>query len=199
MFTEVDVLVYVIILLSTLTAFMRGIATDFLSLVVWFGTGFLTFYFYPTFDPITDGLFVSPTAGNFVAVIFVFFICYFIFTSIKNILLASLGLWKRGVFDRTLGLGFGIFKGLFIVSFIHFLLVLAVGGNEPSWLKEGDTYDTTHAGSKYIESIFGSMVSYNDIKPDDRFDNVVKTVNEQGTVVKEEVLEATGSGNETDE
>ena len=158
MFTEFDVLVTVIITAFTLIAFMRGFVKDLLSFASWFGAAILTVYFYPFAASHIDSLFKSPIAVSIAASASIYISSMIVFTIISTIILKSMGEHRKGAVDRSLGVVFGLLKGVFLVSLIHYCIVL-VAEKEPEWLKEGETYKITRSGYEFLEEHTGDSIS----------------------------------------
>lgn len=152
MFTEFDVLVSVIILISTIISFMNGIAKDLLSLVGWVGAAAVTLLFFPFAASLMDELFRSSRVVNIAAVIIVYVIALAGISVINSMILDNLREFRLGPVDRSMGAVFGLFKGVVIVSIIHFSII-TVAEKEPDWLAEGETYGLTSSGAGIIHNM----------------------------------------------
>lgn len=160
----VDYLVLGVIALSTLFAFIRGFIGSFLSLVGWIASIYLTYTTFPMLKPYMEAKIKNPiillVAGHTALLI-----GYLILFGIVNLLasMAVKGL-TSGMIDRSLGAGFGVIRGILIVSF-SFLLVstsfaIFTGTNEktndredetlPKWLTESKSYYFMKDGRDFI-------------------------------------------------
>lgn len=149
MFTYFDVIVSVIVIICTLTSYMRGFIRDALSLMVWFGAGLLTLLFFPFAADMFESVFRHSVVVSVVAVVIVYVIFLFILSIVNNLILSALSELRGGTFDKLLGIFFGIGKGFAIASLIHFSIAEIAGDSEPEWLI-GETYPLTEKGADVI-------------------------------------------------
>lgn len=157
MFTIFDVIICIVILLTSVVAFMRGGARDILSLAAWLAASFITVYFYPFLFSKTEVYFVSPLTASLVAIIPSFLASLIIFSIVSAAILGNLIGLKLGILDRTFGACLGFIKGLAIVSIVHFCIML-VAGSEPTWLASGQTYKLTHFGAEIVRDVALAVV-----------------------------------------
>jgi len=157
MFTEFDVFVCVIVVISTIMSFLRGFVKDFLGIVGWWGAAGITLVFYPYAASYTESLFRSSWLISVAAVIIVYIIALMFLSIINSMIIDNLREFRMGPVDRSFGMLFGLFKGLVIISVLHFTIV-TIAGNEPAWLKEGETFGLTEMGSDIIEDMFGDFI-----------------------------------------
>ncbi|CAL7960702.1 membrane protein required for colicin V production [Alphaproteobacteria bacterium] len=114
-----DILLIIIVLLSTLTAFNRGFIGAVLSLGGWVLSIILTYLIFPYLEPFlqkhTNGSeFLTFCIGYVGGLIF-----FLLFFAILNFIISmSLGSLVQGKFNKFLGACFGIFKGWLLISFL---------------------------------------------------------------------------------
>jgi membrane protein required for colicin V production len=117
--TVVDVLVVLVILVSAAYAIYRGLMRETLSIFAWVAAAFVTLRFFPNFRPLLRDL-VSP---NWLADLLVFAAMFLIVLVPLSFMSYRFGeSVKRsevGPVDRTLGLVFGVGRGLVIVGFAY--------------------------------------------------------------------------------
>ncbi len=154
MFTEFDVIVCVIILISVVGSFIRGAAKDTLTLLGYLFAAWATLFFQPYAAALTDPLFKSPQMVNVAAIILIFIASLLLISLFNAMLLDSLRDFCKTPVDRSLGLLLGLGKGLVIVSLMHFAIT-SIAGKEPGWLEAGETYDLTRKGSEMADSWLG--------------------------------------------
>lgn len=181
MFTEFDVIVCIILLITTITAMVRGAIKEVLSIVSWGGSAFLTIYFYPYSLSFTQEHFTSSAAGSIAAVVIVFIIALIFCSSIAAVINAGFGIAKEGGLDRTIGMVLGFIKGLMIVSAIHYIVYISSEDKEdPEWLQAGETYGLTKAGANIYDSRFKEFI-----------DNALKNIEKSRETDTEEIIEDT--------
>ncbi len=172
MFTLFDVIICVIILLTSVVAFMRGGARDMLSLISWVGAAILTIYFYPYLYSKIEGTFVSQTMNSLAAIVPSFIGFLIILSLISATILGSLVNVRLGILDRSFGAFVGFVKGLAIVSVLHFCIILMMG-EEPDWLRNGETYKLSHFGAEIVKDITTDLVLDDDtMKAEDSTENL---------------------------
>ena len=136
MLTAFDVGVAVLVLISAILATARGFTREILSLATWVGAAAVAAYLYfyqpnllnPYFAEELIGRIVLVGAGFLVSLI----ILHLITMRIADFVVDS----RIGPLDRTLGLIFGVARGVLIaVVAVIFLLWLIPGGQQP-WLQD---------------------------------------------------------------
>ena len=157
--TGLDILVLTLVAIGALLGFRRGFVAEALSLVAWaaaiaavkFGHG-----------PVTDILhgFMSSDSGASVLALVLLFAVTFV---VVKIVAQRMGDRTRrsilGPFDRMLGLGFGVLKGLlgstliFMAAAFASDMIRAEGQPRPEWMVEARTYPLLRAGSDAIVNL----------------------------------------------
>lgn len=176
--TMFDVVIISIILISSLLAFIKGFVSAVLSFTNWVVSFMLVIYATPVVAEWLSGVVDSEQTARVFASVLVF-ITSFIFFAILNgqiiRLVRSAGI---GSIDRTLGLAFGMVRGV-LIGVVIFLSV-NIGFNmlsadsekaSPEWLKEAKSYNLLQAAS-------GILVEY---IPDDKFQEAQDKIKEIGS------------------
>jgi len=149
-----DVIILIIIALSALLAFYRGLIKEVLSIVGWVLLTLAMIYLLPPLTPlfnkhIESGLMSGVAAAVFIFI--VFFIVWFIFT---GYITGKIRSSKLNLPDRFLGLFFGILRaGLLIV-----LMYIAVGWvvpykEQPDFLKKSKYYNIAGTFAQPLEDL----------------------------------------------
>ncbi len=160
-FTEFDVIVCVLMLVTAVMAFSRGFIRDSLRLVGYLAASFSTLALYPFTASIFSELFRSSLVTSAVAVIILFLLSLMVFSLFVNMMLDNMRELRMGPIDRTAGALFGLLKGWLIVSIIHygvFITYFFFDKEEPRWLVAGETYELTKKGSNMIDNWVGEEV-----------------------------------------
>jgi membrane protein required for colicin V production len=152
--TGLDIIVLIVIGGAAVLGFLRGFTTEVLAFLAWVLVVVAVKFFHAGLTALLTG--VIGTAGG--AAVFAFAVLagssYFGGRLIANSLGAQMRNSMLGPIDRALGVGFGVLKGLILVSMAFLVLVLVldtVGGgprHRPEWITRSVTYpllDTTSA------------------------------------------------------
>jgi len=134
----VDLGVVILILLSGFLAFMRGFTKEVLSVVGWVGAAFATLYLRVPLEPIVRR-YVSPTyIADPLTWIVIFLATLVTLSLLSHAIAARVRGSIMGPLDRSLGLLFGLGRGI-VVACIAFLLLawaMPVASDRPAWLRE---------------------------------------------------------------
>ena len=153
--SNLDVIILIIVALSALLAFYRGLIKEVLSIIGWVVLTILMIYVLPLLTPlfkthIESGVMSGVAAA--VTIFVVFFIIWFIFTASVTGKIRSLK--KLNLLDRLLGLFFGIMRaGLLVV-----LCYIAIGWvvpikEQPEFLTKSKYYNLAGTFAKPIENM----------------------------------------------
>ena len=152
MFTEIDIVVSLIITISVVFSFFRGFLKDFSSILVWVSTLFVTIVFYPYANVMIEDIIANEMVRNIVAIALLFLCAFICISIVTSIILGIFAGMRQNIIDRSFGMVLGFVKGVFIVSMLHFILVL-ISEEEPAKLKQGQTYAITNFGALLIKDI----------------------------------------------
>lgn len=191
--TYLDYAVVLILLFSTLFAFIRGFIGSFLSLGGWILAIYLSYTLFPAVKPLMEEKIKSPIiiivlghAGLLIGFLIVFGILNLLATSMVK------GM-TTGIIDRSLGGGFGVIRGCIIVSFMFLIISTGIsifnGVDQdkdakaevdamPKWLINSKSFPYMKEGGQVLSSFIPDSFYerfqevYNDISRksmDDRF------------------------------
>ena len=156
--SQFDVAVIIIILLSAVLAFLRGFIKETMVLAGWVAATAITIYAYPFALEIAGDMFKASKVVNISVLIGVFLVVLILISVINAMILDNLRTLRLGIFDRSLGFLFGIFRGVAIASVIHFAIVMLHNdGDGPKWLTEGETYNITLLGANLMKDYAGEI------------------------------------------
>ncbi len=152
--TALDIIIILIIGISTFMSLVRGFTREVLSLASWVAAAYSALFIGPLLTPIVSQyvtiIWLSTSlafGGIFLATLIV---CSILANKFSNRLQNS----SVGALDRTLGVIFGGLRGGLIVSLAYLLLLIILPRNEqPSWLTEARLYPLVQTGSAIILSI----------------------------------------------
>lgn len=159
-----DYAVIAIVVISTLFAFIRGFIGSFLSLVGWVVSIYLAYVCFPMVEPYIAAKVKSPIVVIIIGHALILIACLIAFGIFNIVATTAVKGLTSGIFDRTLGAAFGLFRGGIIVSFIFFVVYTSVtifsGNNQdqqaedtlPKWLTGAKSYGMLKEGSNILAS-----------------------------------------------
>jgi membrane protein required for colicin V production len=135
-FTIVDGVVAVVILLSAILAYSRGLVREAMAILGWVGAAFLAFLFAPQAQPLIKevpilGDFLGDSCelsiiASFAAVFAIALVIAALFTPLFSSVIQRTAL---GGIDQGLGFLFGVFRGLLLVAVAFIVYDRAVAAN----------------------------------------------------------------------
>jgi len=136
-FTLIDVLVVLVIILSTIYAAYRGFVNETLSIFAWAAAAFATLYFAPAIAPFLRARMSTPLVGTIVAYAGIFLVVLIPLSFISFRFSENVKNSPVGAVDRALGVVFGFVRGLAIVgvAYIVFSMFVPVH-NHPHWIRD---------------------------------------------------------------
>ena len=153
--SNLDVIILIIVALSALLAFYRGLIKEVLSIIGWVLLTILMIYVLPLLTPlfkdyIESGMMAGVAAS--VTIFVVFFILWFIFTAYVTGKIRSLK--KLNLLDRMLGLFFGIMRAALLVVLCYIAIGWVVPLEEqPEFLTKSRYYKLAGTFAEPIEKM----------------------------------------------
>ena len=153
--SNLDVIILIIVALSALLAFYRGLIKEVLSIIGWFLLTVIMVYILPLLTPmfkehIESGLMAGIAAS--ITVFVVFFIIWFIFTSYVSGKIRSLK--KLNFIDRFLGLFFGIMRAALLVVLCYIAIGWVIPAeDQPEFLTKSKYYNLAGTFAEPIEKM----------------------------------------------
>lgn len=152
--SNLDVIILIVIALSALLAFYRGLIKEVLSIVGWVLLTLVMIYLLPPLTPLFNKYIESGLMSGIAASIFVFvvfFILWFIFT---GYITGKIRSSKLNLPDRFLGLFFGILRACLLIVLIYIAIGWVVPYNEqPDFLKKSKYYNIAGSFAKPLENL----------------------------------------------
>ncbi|WP_207458434.1 CvpA family protein [Azospirillum sp. SYSU D00513] len=147
-----DLAVIVVLLLSALLAFTRGMVAEVLSVAAWIGAAFITLQALPYALPIARNYIQIEMAAYAAAAAGVFIVSLVVLTVLGRTV--SRGVQNSGLsaLDRTLGFMFGLVKGGILVSvaYLFFLWLVPNPAEHPQWLQAAKTRPMLGTGAEMV-------------------------------------------------
>jgi len=129
----VDLIIIVIIIISALISLVRGFVKESLSLASWILAGFIALRYFTPLADLLEPYIESPTIRTATGFA-ILFVSSLIVGAIINYM-ASQAVTKTGLTgtDKSLGVVFGVARGLLIVTLLVLLAGLTPMPSEPWW------------------------------------------------------------------
>ena len=156
--TALDVFVFLLLVGGAAVGFVRGFVHEVISLIAWLvGIAMLKLFHTQLWGGLENSFDTSPAAGAVLAFA-ILFVPSFV---LVKLLARSLGGRTRrspllGPFDRVLGGGFGLLKGLLGATLFFLLANLATDmvygpqADRPQWMTKSRTYPLLNASGRSI-------------------------------------------------
>ena len=111
----VDLLVLAIIAVSALLGLSRGLVREMLGLGSWLLAGYGAFVFGPQFMPVAERAIGNPDIADPAAYVLTFIALLIVFSLVANVIGRLVRVSVLGGVDRSLGLVFGLVRGVVIL------------------------------------------------------------------------------------
>jgi membrane protein required for colicin V production len=149
-----DLAVLAVVVLSAIFAFARGFVREALSILAWAGAALIT---YLSFDPvyrIVSGAIHTPLLAYVVDGAGVFLVSLIVLTIVTGYLARFVRSSALSPIDRTLGLLFGIARGVAVVCLAYLLLDVSVPKKDrPLWVNEARSTPFLHEGADLLRDV----------------------------------------------
>jgi membrane protein required for colicin V production len=152
--TWLDFLLLAIMLVSGMLAMIRGFLREVLSVAAWACAAIATVLLYDKLLPIAESNLGAGTIAK-VAVILGVFLLTLLIMSVITARISNMVLDSRiGALDRTLGLIFGLARGLLIVVVAFFLFSWFVPANKlPEGIRDAKSREALQATGAWLQSL----------------------------------------------
>ena len=167
MFTFLDFVFIVVVLLSSVFAYNGGLIQESISIAAWIGTVFLTKILFPFVEPKFANLFGSSSMFSAMsAYISVFVFLIMILSFVNKTFAIKLHKTNFGSIDKSLGFLFGFFRGIFImaVAYVVILWFIPNPNKRPDWVVDAKSKPILKVTSMFISSLLPSTSNFSEIK-----------------------------------
>ena len=135
-----DLAIIAIIALSAVFAFARGFVRETLSIAAWVGAAAITLYGFNMASKVIVRFVTTPLLADLVAGAGLFVIGLILLTIATGYLARFADGSALSPIDRTLGLIFGLVRGVVLVSAAYLLVDISLPQNEwPPWIRDAKT------------------------------------------------------------
>jgi membrane protein required for colicin V production len=132
-----DLAIIAVIALSAVFAFARGFVREALSIIAWVGAAVVTLYGFDRVYAYTARFVTSPLLADLIAGAGLFVVSLIVLTILTGYIARFVEGSSLSPIDRTLGLIFGLGRGLVLVSLAYLVVDISLPQNDrPTWIKE---------------------------------------------------------------
>ncbi len=150
-FTVVDLAVIGIIALSALLALARGAVREVLGLASWIGSIAVAFVAFERVRPLVTPHIQEPLIADAATLAVVFIVPFIAFKILASVIAGAVSASPLGPFDRLLGFGFGVLRGMLIVCAAYLVVSAFVPpARQPVWLRDARTLPQVQKGAALL-------------------------------------------------
>ncbi|HEY2444618.1 MAG TPA: CvpA family protein [Rhizomicrobium sp.] len=164
--TWVDLAVIGIVAISTILAVIRGFVRETLSIFSWVVAGLAALYFGPGATTLLRGHISTPMLAPVLAYAGIFLVLLVPLSFFSHRLSERVRRSAIGTLDRSLGIPFGILRGLALVGFVYLAFSLLVPlPAQPAWVKEARLLPLIQGSRDVLLSLVPSHDRHDEAKP----------------------------------
>ncbi|MBH64421.1 MAG: hypothetical protein CL569_18630 [Alphaproteobacteria bacterium] len=150
-FTVADVGVLVVLIISALLAFARGLIKETLSVVGWVGALFAVLYVFPVLQPFARDFIPVDILADAITGILIFLIALVAISIVSYAIAKRVRESSLNAIDRSLGFLFGVARGAVVVCIAYLVLVQLVPmSDHPNWIREAKSLETVELGANLL-------------------------------------------------
>ena len=149
-----DVAVVLVIVISGLLAFFRGLVHEVLAVISWIGAVLATLYGFSYARPYTTELISVPLIADMAAGTSIFLVTLILLSLLTNFVSRRIRSSALGPLDRSLGLVFGFLRGAVLIAVAWLLFTLVVPREDhPKWIAEAKVRPLVERSTVLLVSI----------------------------------------------
>jgi len=155
----VDIVVLAVIALSTLLALGRGFVKEVLSILGWIGAAvitFLIFFYVPQVRDFARAQITEPVIADIVAAVALFTVSLFVLGMVNHYVSKRVQGSSLGPLDKSLGLVFGLVRGVVLVALAHMAMtdwLLPNKQDRPEVINQARTEPYVEMAANYIKTL----------------------------------------------
>jgi membrane protein required for colicin V production len=163
----VDLTVIAIVAISAVLGLSRGFVREMLGLGSWALAGYGAFRFGPQFVPMAVQATGNPDIGGVVAYVGTFLILLIVFSLMANLVGRIVRVSALGGLDRTLGLVFGLVRGVAVMVLAYILGGALLPHPWPPQVAQARTVPLLHEAAAWVAGILPPAYRPNVPEPPD--------------------------------
>jgi membrane protein required for colicin V production len=147
-----DVILIAIMLISGFLAMVRGFTREVLSIFSWAMAAIAALYLTPKYATLLEPYIGNPSIAQIAFAAGVFILTLIVVSLITFRISDSVLDSRVGALDRTFGFIFGLARGFLLVAIV-FILFTALARDEPTWVRNAQSYAILQKTRIAIESL----------------------------------------------
>jgi membrane protein required for colicin V production len=152
--TAFDVAVLGVIGLSVLVSLIRGLTREALAILTWIGALGVAWFGYPYADELAQKTIAEPWIAHAAALALVFLVPLIAFKVVAGIIAAHLPGGVFGTLDRTVGIAFGVVRGVAIVCAAYLGLSMVLEpASHPPWVTGARSLPYVQRGADWLRGL----------------------------------------------
>ena len=149
-----DIGIAVLVLISAVLAYVRGLVHEVLSVAGWIGAIFATFYGFPFLQPYARQLITIDIVADFGAGIVIFVLSLVILSLMTRRISTKVKESPLNAVDRSLGFLFGLLRGALIVCIAYIGLGMFYPQDDrPQWISEARSMELIGPGAALLVAL----------------------------------------------
>ena len=153
MFTFVDGVVAVVLLVSAGLAFLRGFVHEVLGIGAWAGAGFVAWWGFPHAQPWFRAQIGAPLVADAAAALALFLVALLVLSILTRAVSARVRASALNSVDSSLGFVFGLVRGALILSVAYIGVSWLIDRDQPpAWLASARTRPWLERGATLVQS-----------------------------------------------
>lgn len=175
----IDIGVLLVLLISGVLAYARGLVHEILSIGGWIGATLATIFFYPVIQPIARQFIPIELAADLSAGVVIFIVTLVILSLATRALSSRVKDSALNVLDRSLGFLFGLARGALVVCVAYLgLEALVPQSEQPEWITSAKTMPIIVEGSAALIAAIpeGTNIDLPEFDKDSATQGIIKLV-----------------------
>lgn len=149
-----DAVIVLVIVVSGLFAFFRGLVHELLSVVSWVGAALATLYGFPYAQPEARRLITIQLIADMAAGVAIFLAVFIVLAIVTRLLSRRVRDSSFGPLDRSLGLVFGLARGAVLVCVAWLALAWVLPREDhPAWIAEARSLPLVERGGAALATL----------------------------------------------
>ncbi len=152
--TGLDALVFAILVISGVFAYIRGFVHELLTLAAWAGAALTTLYGFEYVVPYARDIITIRAIADIGTGLLIFVAVLVVLTVLTRLIARRVQDSSLSTLDRSLGLVFGVLRGALLLSFMWVLVAWAVPRDDfPEWVSEARTLPLIETGAGLLYAL----------------------------------------------
>lgn len=149
-----DMTVIIVLLVSALLAYARGLVHEVLSVAGWVGGGLITFYLFPSAQPFVRDLISFELVADLATVIALFILSLAILSILTGAISKRVQSSNLNALDRSLGFLFGLARGGILICLLYMAIKWMMPiVDQPTWFRNARTMPLIESGVQQLRKM----------------------------------------------